>query len=72
MLDILALLAQEILIQSFLGLGGRYELKPFFLRVLTVGGQYLDLVAALQLIGQRHERVVDLGADTMLADLGVE
>ncbi len=39
---------------------------------LTLGGQHLDDVAGPQLVGQRHDLAVDLGADAAVADVGVD
>ena len=47
------------------------EVDPVGLHVLRVAGEYLHLVAALQLVAQRHEAVVDLGTDAMAAEEGV-
>jgi hypothetical protein len=40
--------------------------------VLGLGGHDLDDVAVLQPVVQRHEAVVDLGADAAVADVGVD
>ena len=71
-LDIMPFLALEILLQTVPCLRGRHHVQPLFLRMLAVGGQHFDLVTALELITQRHERMVHLGSDTMLTDLRVE
>ena len=51
MLDISAFLATEIGVQITLRFGGCHYLEPFLLRMLTVGRQYLNLIAAFELIG---------------------
>ena len=67
MLDIAAFLTTEIGVQATLRFGRRHHLEPFFLRMLTVRGQNLYLVAAFELVGQRHKRVVHFRADTMFS-----
>ena len=39
---------------------------------LALGGEDLDDVARLQLVVQRHDLAVDLGADAAVADVGVD
>ena len=65
--DILAFLPTEVLIEAVLGFGGRHHIEPFGQGVLTVGGEYLHLVAALEHVRQRNKGMVHFGADTMFA-----
>jgi len=50
-----------------LGLGGGGEVYPRRLHALRLGGEDFHLVAALQLVAQRNELVVHLGADAVAA-----
>ena len=53
-LDITSFFSAEILIQSVLRFCGNDHPQPVAFGVLTIGGEYLYLVTAFQLIGQRH------------------
>ena len=44
---------------------GTHKVDPCRLYVLCLGCQNLHLVATFKLVAERHQLVVDLGADTM-------
>src|SRR4051794_20530910 len=53
--------------------GGLDHREPVARRApLALGGEHLDDVARLQLVVQRHDLAVDLGADAAVADVGVD
>ena len=71
-LDVVLAFALQEAFDRLLGLGrGRY-FEPFGLGAGIVGRDDLDLVAAVDLRGDRFEFVVDLGADGAVADLRVD
>ena len=71
-LDVVLAFALQEAFDRLLGLGrGRY-FEPFGLGAGVVGRDDLDLVAAVDLRGDRFEFVVDLGADGAVADLRVD
>jgi hypothetical protein len=47
------------------------EVQPGGLRLLRLGAQDLHLIAILDLGAQRHDAAVDLGADRLVAEIGV-
>ena len=67
-----ALLDLEPLVDLGARAGGLDELEPVAARVLGGRGDDLDDVALLQRVAQRHELAVDLGADAVVADVGVD
>ena len=69
----LALLALEPLPDLVLGVAGHDLVEPVARRTARgLGGDDLDDVAVVQLVVERHEAVVDLGADARVADVGVD
>ena len=52
--DVTTFFPTEILIETVPRFRGRHHVQPFFLRMLTVGREYLYLVAAFQLIRKRY------------------
>ena len=52
-------------------LAGDDEAVPLRRRRAAAGGHDLDLVAVFQVVAQRHQPAVDLGADAGVADLAV-
>ena len=55
------------------GTGSPHEGEPVARRpALALGGQDLDDVARAQLVGQRHDLSVDLGAHATVSDVGVD
>ena len=71
-LDVVLPLALEETLDRLLGFGRSYDLQPFGLGTRIVGRDDLDLVATVDLRGDRFELVVDLGADGTVADLRVD
>ena len=57
--------------QSGLALGGNEIFFPFGLGRIGLAGEDFNLVAALELVGQRHEFVVDFACDAVGAQVGV-
>ena len=55
-----------------LGFGRRAEVNPRGLHVLCLGREDFYLVATLQLVAQRHQLVVDFGADAVAAEEGMD
>ena len=49
-----------------------HEINPCGLHMLGVGSENLDLIAALELMTQRHKLMVDLCANTMAAQEGMD
>ena len=71
-LDVVLPLALEETLDRLLGFGRSYDLQPFGLGTRIVGRDDLDLVATVDLRGDRFELVVDLGADGAVSDLRVD
>ena len=65
-------LATEDFCNFGLGTGGSNEVLPLRLDALRLRGQDFHLVSALQAMAQGHQLVVDLGADAVRADVGVQ
>jgi hypothetical protein len=53
-------------------LAGYHQVFPIRRRRLVLGGQDLYLIAVLQLRAQGHIAAIDLCADAMVADFGVD
>ncbi len=72
-LGVLARLALEELPDLVSRAGRLDDREPVARRAaLALGGQHLDDVARLQLVGERHDPPVDLRADAAVADVGVD
>ena len=69
---VLALLLGDVTADAGAGLAGDDEAFPGGGWGAAAGGEDLDLVAVLQLVAERHEAAVDLGADRRVADLAVD
>ena len=68
----LALLLGDVAADAGAGLAGDDEAFPGRAWGAAAGGHDFDLVAVLQLVAERHEAAVDLGADATVADLAVD
>src|ERR1035437_9406036 len=67
------LLALEPLPDLFAGVVGSDQVHPVARRTVALLGRHdLDDVAVLEPVVERHEAVVDLGADAAMADVGVD
>ncbi len=72
-LGVLARLALEPLADLVAGARRLHEREPVARRAaLALGGQHLDDVAALELVGERHDPAVDLRAHAAVTDVGVD
>ena len=71
-LDVVLPFAFEETLDRLFGLGRGDRFEPFGLGAGVVGRDDLDLVAAVDLRGDRFEFVVDLGADGAVSDLRVD
>ena len=69
--DVVLLFAFEEVLDRLLGLARRHQVEPFGFGACVVGGDDFDLVAAVDLCGDRLDLVVDLGADGTVSDLRV-
>ena len=72
-LGVVARLGLEPLADLVAGAGGLDERQPVARRAaLALGGEDLDDVARVELVVQRHDLAVDLGAHAAVADVGVD
>ena len=72
-LGVLAALALEQGADLVARAAGAHQREPVARRAaLLLGGQDLDDVAAVELVVQRHDLAVDLGADAAVPDVGVD
>ena len=71
-LDIVLPFAFEEALDGRFRLRRRDDVQPFGFRTGRIGRYDFDLVAAVDLRGDRFELVIDLGADGTVADLRVD
>ena len=69
--DVVLPLAFEKTLDRLLSFGRGDDIEPFGFGACVVGGDDFDLVAAVDLRGDRFDLVVDLGADGAVADFRV-
>ena len=69
--DVVLPLAFEKTLDRLLSFGRGDDVEPFGFGACVVGRYDLDLVAAVDLCGDRLDLVVDLGADGTVSDLRV-
>lgn len=70
--DVVLLFAFEEVLDRLLGLARRHQVEPFGFGTCVVGRDDLDLIAARNLRRDGFELMVDLRADRLVADVGVD